>query len=306
MTDLLRAQIVATIGAERAQLLEPEYLATHPLTIPAGVRYGTDMGADALRLAAAAAPFAGSGEAGQGSNAWVVGGDRSASGRPLLANDPHLLLQIPSLWYENHLSDGDFHVTGASIPGLPCVVIGHNERVAWGLTNGENDVQDLFIERFDPSDPTRYEFQGRWEQATVVREQIVVKGQASPVVEEVRITRHGPVISSLIPDEKRSTVDDRRLDGSGPLSIRPSVAQRGAGAALDRPGAEREHYRRPGAEPRARLAELSRRARGVGGARAELRVRRCGGALRLCARWRAARPRAGRRPAAGAGLDRRL
>jgi penicillin amidase len=224
MTDLLRAQIVATIGAERAQLLEPEYLATHPLTIPAGVRYGADMGIDALRLAAAAAPFAGSGEAGQGSNAWVVGGDRSASGRPLLANDPHLLLQIPSLWYENHLSCGDFHVTGASIPGLPCVVIGHNERVAWGLTNGENDVQDLFIERFDPADPTRYEFQGQWEQATVVREQIVVKGQAVPVVEEVQITRHGPVISSLIPSERRSTTDDARLDGSAPSSIvgRPS------------------------------------------------------------------------------------
>ncbi|HJZ46875.1 MAG TPA: penicillin acylase family protein [Roseiflexaceae bacterium] len=202
MVDLLRARIVAMVGPERAAQLEPEYPPNHPLTIPQGVRYGTDMGADALRLAAAAAPFAGSSAAGQGSNAWAVGGGRSVSGRPLLASDPHLALQVPSLWYENHLSGGDIHVTGASLPGLPCVVIGHNERVAWGLTNGENDVQDLFIERFDPADPTRYEFQGAWEQATVVREQIAVKGRPEPAIEEVRITRHGPVISPLVPAEE--------------------------------------------------------------------------------------------------------
>src|SRR5215212_5465050 len=219
MTDLLRARIVAAIGPERAALLEPQYPPTHPLTIPLGVRYGDTIGADALRMAAAAAPFTGNSAAGQGSNAWAVNGARSASGRPLLASDPHLLLQVPSLWYENHLSGGDIHVTGASIPGIPCVVIGHNERIAWGLTNGENDVQDLFIERFDSSDPTRYEFQGAWEQATIVRERIVVKGQAEPAIEEVRITRHGPVISSLVPnDEGRRTKDERAADGSMPSS----------------------------------------------------------------------------------------
>jgi penicillin G amidase len=209
MTDLLRARIVAAVGPEHAALLEPEYPPAHPLTIPPGVRYGAAIGADALRMAAAAAPFTGSSAAGQGSNAWAVSGARTVSGQPLLANDPHLLLQVPSLWYENHLNGGDLHVTGASLPGIPCVVIGHNERVAWGLTNGENNVQDLFIERFDPSDPTRYEFRGAWEQATVVREQIIVKGQAEPAIEEVRITRHGPIISSLIStDDGRRTTDD--------------------------------------------------------------------------------------------------
>jgi len=199
MADLLRARIVAAVGPERAALLEPAYPPAHPLTIPPGVRYGAEIGADALLMAAAAAQFTGSSAAGQGSNAWAVSGARTISGLPLLASDPHLLLQVPSLWYENHLSGGDIHVTGASIPGIPCVVIGHNERIAWGLTNGENDVQDLFIERFDPSDSTRYEFQGAWEQAEIVRERILVKGQAEPVIEEVRITRHGPVISSLVP-----------------------------------------------------------------------------------------------------------
>jgi len=219
MTDLLRARIIAAIGPERAALLEPQYPPTHPLTIPPGVRYNAGMGADALRLAATAAPFAGSSAIGQGSNAWAVGGERSSSGRPLLASDPHLMMQVPSLWYENHLSGGDIHVTGASLPGLPCVVIGHNERIAWGLTNGENNVQDLFIERFDPDDPTRYEFQGAWEQATIVREQIVVKGQAEPAIEEVRITRHGPIISSLVPgDDGRWTMDDSQSDAGATSS----------------------------------------------------------------------------------------
>jgi len=207
ITEALRAQLVALVGAERASALEPEYLAGHPLTLPHGARYHAAIGMEPLQAAESAAPFVGTGEAGQGSNAWVVGGARSASGQPLLANDVRLILQAPSLWYENHLSGGDYHVTGASLPGTPGVVIGHNERVAWGVTNGENDVQDLFIERFDPADPTRYEFQGAWEQATIVREQIVVKGQAEPTIEEVRITRHGPIISSFATNDERPTTN---------------------------------------------------------------------------------------------------
>src|SRR6266545_4176086 len=199
ISEILRARIVAAVGPERAAALEPEYPADHPLTLPHGLRYSADTGAAALRMAAAALPFTGGGEAGQGSNAWVVGGARSATGRPLLANDVHLALQLPSLWYENHLSGGDYHVTGASLPGTPGVVIGHNERIAWGVTNGENDVQDLYVERFDTADPARYEFRGAWERASIVREEIVVRGRAAPHVEEVRVTRHGPVISSLIP-----------------------------------------------------------------------------------------------------------
>jgi penicillin G amidase len=227
VTEALRAQLVALIGVERASALEPEYLAGHPLTLPQGAHYHAAIGMDPLRAAEAAARFVGSGEVGQGSNAWVVGGGRAGSGQPLLANDVHLVLQAPSLWYENHLSGGEYHVTGASLPGTPGVVIGHNERVAWGVTNGENDVQDLFIERFDPADPTRYEFRGAWEQATIVHEQIRVKGRAEPHVEDVRITRHGPIISSLIPttDHRPPTTEqDRNETGARWSSIvgRPS------------------------------------------------------------------------------------
>jgi penicillin amidase len=195
-TELLRARIIAAVGAGRATLLESGYPQNLPLAIPALQPYGSRIGEEALEGAQATQVFAGAAEAGQGSNAWAVAGSRSATGRPLLANDPHLAIQMPSLWYENHLDGGDIHVTGASIPGSPGVVIGHNERIAWGATNGMTDVQDLYIERFDPADPTRYEFRGAWERAEVVREEIVVRGQSEPVVEEVRVTRHGPVVDT--------------------------------------------------------------------------------------------------------------
>jgi penicillin amidase len=210
--EILRARIVAAVGEERAAQLDPHYRDDHPLVIPNGVRYSRDIGADALRLAADASPFVNGVEGGQGSNGWVAGGTRTTSGKPLLANDPHLAIQMPSFWYENHLIGGDYHVTGASIPGTPGILIGHNEWIAWGVTNGMTDVQDLYIERFDPHDPTRYEFRGEWEQAQIIRETITVKGKTQPHIEEVRITRHGPIITPFLPteDDRRPTEDDRR------------------------------------------------------------------------------------------------
>ncbi|MGN6699448.1 MAG: penicillin acylase family protein [Thermomicrobiales bacterium] len=195
--EVLAAHIVAAVGPDRAAALLPSYPAAHPLTLPPA------LGADALAGAEAARPFTGQGDGTQGSNAWVVSGARSKSGKPLLANDPHLALQMPSLWYEMHLTGGDYAVAGASIPGSPGIVIGHNARIAWGVTNGMNDVQDLYVEHFDPADPTgrRYEFQGAWENATVVREEIVVRAGRRTCTEtlDVRLTRHGPIVSPLVP-----------------------------------------------------------------------------------------------------------
>lgn len=203
--EVLRAQIVAAVGPERAAQLDPLYRDDHPLTVPHGAHYSTRLGADTLRLARDASLFTGSSDNGQGSNAWVVDGTRTASKQPLLANDPHLALQIPALWYENHLVGGRYQVTGVSIPGAPGVLIGHNAHIAWGLTNAMTDVQDVYIEQFDPADPTRYRVNDAWQRAEVVREEIRVRGRATSVVEEVRITRHGPVVSPLV-----STTADRR------------------------------------------------------------------------------------------------
>ncbi|MCU0493862.1 MAG: penicillin acylase family protein [Chloroflexaceae bacterium] len=194
--ELFNARVLAMVGPERSAELMPFYPESGPRTVPGSAEMSPNLGAGALRMAEEAAPFLNN-AGGAGSNAWVVGGQRSTSGKPLLADDPHLGLALPLVWYEAHLEGGDFAVAGATFPGIPCVVIGHNARIAWGVTNGMTDVQDLYIERFHPEDPLRYEWQGGWEQAELVREEIYVKGQAEPVVEEVRITRHGPIVDAV-------------------------------------------------------------------------------------------------------------
>jgi penicillin amidase len=217
-SEIIRARIVATLGATRAALLDPAYPRADPLTLPADATYTADFGAGALHAATAAEPFAGERDGTQGSNAWVVGGEHTVSGGPLLANDPHLALQIPALWYENHLEGGDYAVTGASIPGTVGVTIGHNARLAWGVTNGMNDIQDLYIERFDPADPigARYEFRGAWEEATIVREAIAIRerplrARTRTEAIAVRITRHGPIVADLLPPGATNAPDEATL-----------------------------------------------------------------------------------------------
>jgi penicillin amidase len=126
-----------------------------------------------------------------GSNAWVLAGSRTASGLPLLANDPHLQYSIPSLWFMVHLRAPGLDVSGVALPGLPCVIIGHNDRIAWGETNLGFDVQDFYEERIDLR-TGRYIFRDHIEQALGERELIAVKG-APPVEFAQWVTRHGPV-----------------------------------------------------------------------------------------------------------------
>lgn len=196
-SELLNARVVAALGAERAAAIAPRYPDDAPISVPPGVVYDPAIGAAALRMLADAAPFTGEPGGPQGSNAWVVGGSRSVSGRPLLADDPHLGLALPGIWYLAHLEGGDYHVSGATMPGTCGVILGHNQQIAWGVTNGMTDNQDLYIERFDPADPLRYQWRGDWERAELIREEIAVKGQAEPTVVEVRVTRHGPLIDPI-------------------------------------------------------------------------------------------------------------
>lgn len=133
------------------------------------------------------------------SNNWVVSGKRTTSGKPLLANDPHLVPSAPSIWYMVHLSAPGLRVAGVTAPGLPGVVIGHNDRIAWGLTNVGADVQDLYLEKFDPADPKRYQTASGWRDAEIRREEIKVrKGFADAstdiVNHEVTVTKHGPIV----------------------------------------------------------------------------------------------------------------
>ena len=127
-----------------------------------------------------------------GSNAWAISGEHTASGKPILASDPHLEFNAPAIWYTVHLKAPGLNVTGVSLPGVPCVIIGHNERIAWGMTNLYYDVQDLYMETLDPQ-TGRYRFRGQTEQARLEQEVIPVKGQRAATVVQL-VTRHGPVV----------------------------------------------------------------------------------------------------------------
>jgi penicillin amidase len=139
---------------------------------------------------------------GKGSNNWVISGAKTTTGKPILANDPHLGLTSPSTWYFAHLKTKDMNVVGGTIPGMPGVILGHNETIAWGYTNTAPDVQDLFIEAIDPSNPVNYKTPNGYEAFKVRRESILVKGR-EPIHFIVRETRHGPVISDAYPDAAR-------------------------------------------------------------------------------------------------------
>jgi len=130
---------------------------------------------------------------GLGSNNWVVSGAHTASGKPLLANDTHLELSVPPIWYELHLTAPGWNVKGVTLPGAPLVVIGHNDKVAWGVTNNGADVQDLYIETFNPAAPDEYRVKGVWTKAQFVEEIIRVRGQPDEHFSVV-LTRHGPVV----------------------------------------------------------------------------------------------------------------
>ena len=142
------------------------------------------------------------GAEGLGSNCWALAGSKTKSGKPLLAGDPHLGIRNPGIWYELAVSFGDVSFIGFSIPGVPGVVIGHNSHVAWSFTYGYADTQDLFVEHPDPTDPRRFEYQGRFEPATFVREAIAVKGRTDPILVDVAITRHGPIITPVLTGQK--------------------------------------------------------------------------------------------------------
>jgi len=135
-----------------------------------------------------------------GSNNWVVSGAHTVTGKPMLSNDMHLDLRMPNTWYEAHLTSGDYDVAGVTLPGVPYVIVGHNQHIAWGFTNLGPNVEDLYIEKFN--DRGEYLTPQGWQQPEHRKEIIRVKGKPD-VNLDVVITRHGPIITSLVPGETR-------------------------------------------------------------------------------------------------------
>jgi penicillin amidase len=194
--EQLHLDLLRTVGTGIWQALLPRYRADMPYTV------------DSLELQRMLGPALGGGQ-GRGSNNWVVAGSRTASGKPLLANDMHLGIQMPSIWYEVGMHglrpDGTagrtdacpYTMRGYSFPGVPGVIAGNNDRIAWGMTNLSTDTQDLYIEKLNPANPDQYEVNGRWVDMEIRTETIKVRKADEPTVLRVRSTRHGPVVSDL-------------------------------------------------------------------------------------------------------------
>ena len=216
-TEIDRAMLLKDLSPEQLADLFPPYPADHP-TIVSGQRsaksgqQSTASGQHnplstthypllgVLQTRLSSLPFISRGFDGIGSNSWAVSGELTETGMPLLANDPHLSAQMPSIWYEVGLhcapktADCALDVAGFSFAGVPGVVIGHNSRIAWGFTNVGPDVMDLYIEKVNPQNPNQYEFQGQWVDMQIVTEEIQLAG-GETVEHSVRLTHHGPIIT---------------------------------------------------------------------------------------------------------------
>jgi len=235
--ELLRVRLSARVGEVGANLLMPAYTPNGPVIVPPAAMpepapaatpapdalpggasptpgsprhdlpvpapYATEtVLADLAALAAAVRDIAPGPPAGGGSNSWVLSGARTTTGKPLLANDPHLGGQAPAVWYLAHITGGQLDVIGATLPGVPGVMIGHNQRIAWGITALLGDSQDLFVERVNTRDEAEYD--GALEPMTVLHDIIKVRGQAD-VPMRIRTTRHGPILSDVL-DNPQATL----------------------------------------------------------------------------------------------------
>ncbi len=193
-TKAWRARLLRQLGPARTAYLCPGTPPNPMLIVPPGFEY-TGPAWDGLKeLSEGEAALAQLPEWESGSNNWAVAGTRTASGKPLVAGDPHRPIDVPNVYYQNHLACPEFDAIGLSFPGVPGFPhFGHNAAVAWCVTHTAADYQDLYVERFDAADPRRYEYRGEWRQAEVVRETIQVRGGAVEEI-EVTVTHHGPIV----------------------------------------------------------------------------------------------------------------
>jgi penicillin amidase len=213
--EIVRAQIIEATSPELAAELEIQYPVHNPVCLPAGIEF--NLLDSENRLIKGSGPFI---NRGMGSNAWAVNGVKSFTGKPILCNDMHLQISLPGLWYQAHLATEIFQVTGVTLPGIPGVLVGHSDHIAWGMTLAFTDCEDLFIERFNPDSPNEYLTENGWEEAEIITENIEVKGKTKPHLEEVIITRHGPVVSDVIGyTQERVSVKS--------MALQPSLAFQG-------------------------------------------------------------------------------
>jgi len=216
--EIERAMLLKTLSLKQVNELFPPYPEDHPIIVeqmeeavanyqspvsnsqPVNTPFSIESLVQIADQFASLEPLLGPAGSGIGSNSWAISGDLTTSGSPILANDPHLGISMPSIWFQVDMhcrvkSEAcPFEMSGFTFAGVPGVVIGHNDRIAWGLTNVGPDVMDLFIEKVNPDNPNQYEVNGEWVDFEIRTETIQVAG--SELVElTVRSTRHGPVLT---------------------------------------------------------------------------------------------------------------
>jgi penicillin amidase len=219
-TKYTRALVEAKVGPQTTEQLFPSYPAQNPTLLPSMAAQAAPASVTSVVQAmstigqhsnmsdldgavATLHTLLGNVNGSLGSNSWVVDGSRTTTGKPLLANDPHLDIQMPATWYEIALHCGQFNVIGASLPGAPGVIIGHNSAIAWGITSVNADTTDLYTETLDTlHHPGEYLYNHQWYPLSVRQEVIFVRGQSRPVVITVTSTRHGPLLNSVVGDLK--------------------------------------------------------------------------------------------------------
>ncbi len=224
------ARLLAAIGPEAFTRLDGRPPVGSPVILPPGghVRALFDQAEADIRAAAVHLGFLAEAEA--GSNSWAVHGSRTTTGRPVICNDSHRALDVPNVYWQVHVACPAFDVIGATFPGVPGFPhFGHNGAVVWNITHTGADYQDLFIEQFDPADPTRYRVPGGWEDAEHRVETVLVRG-ANPAKLDVWRTRHGPVVHG---DPRtgwalalRYTATDPGSAGAGFEALRPMLRAR--------------------------------------------------------------------------------
>jgi penicillin amidase len=191
--DLTAARILEKVGMEKWKEAFPVWPDHAPLILPEESRALSELSAPFSKTICIAEGLTGFSTP-AASNNWVVSGKKSVTGKPILANDPHLGLSNPTFWWEAHLVCPTINVSGFAIPGVPGIATGHNLDIAWGVTNVMVDDVDFYIEKINPENPRQYWFKDHWEDMKVREETIRVKGR-DPVKAEILLTRHGPIVT---------------------------------------------------------------------------------------------------------------
>jgi len=205
-TELSNISLLRFGGRNLFELIRSPYREDMPfiVSLEEVARFREEQGLPGLPVTArTVAGWYSASRSGIGSNNWVIGGDRTASGLPILANDMHLGVQMPSIWYEVGIhvqttdSGAPLNLRGFSFPGVPSIIAGQNDSIAWGMTNLGGDVQDLFLEQVNPDNPDEYWDGSEWKPMDIRLESIAVDGRDEPEIQRVRSTPRGPILSDL-------------------------------------------------------------------------------------------------------------